>query len=132
MLRHIQSRSDSPTALYVDDFIVLTLVGRGVVQQKLVGDTINDTFPGADSEEKRRIPGPVQEVLGWDADLRSATVNPNIKGREKLLLYFFTFNTNRPHSIKEWKRLASLAERYSTGVCGMRDMVAPLQNTVAE
>jgi hypothetical protein len=97
-----------------------------------VGDTINGTFPGADSDEKRCTPGPAQEILGWDADLRSATVNPNIKGREKLLLYFFTFNTNRPHSIKEWERLASLAERYSTGVCGMRGMVAPLHNAVAE
>jgi hypothetical protein len=86
---------------------------EGVAQQKLVGDTINGTFPEADSDEKRCTPGPAQEVLGWDADLRSATVNPNIKGREKLLLYFFTFNTNRPHSA--WKRLASLVERCSAG-----------------
>jgi hypothetical protein len=80
MLRHIHARSNSPTALYVDDFIILTLIGRGMAQQKLVGDTINDIFPGADSDEKRCTPGPAQEVLGWDADLRSATVNPNIKG----------------------------------------------------
>jgi hypothetical protein len=59
-------------------------------------------------------------------------VNPNIKGREKLLLFFFTFNTNRPHPVKEWEQLASLAERYSTGVCGMRGMVAPLHNAVSE
>ena len=47
MLCHIHARSDSPTALYVDDFIMLTLIGRGVAQQKLVGDAINGTFPGA-------------------------------------------------------------------------------------
>jgi len=38
-------------------------------------------------------------------------VNPNVKGREKLLLYFFTFNTDTSHSIQEWEQLGAILAR---------------------
>ena len=132
MLRRIRLQSDSPTDLYVDDFIMFTLKGRGREQQRMVEEVIDSTFPGGVDLQKRRPPGPAQEILGWDVDLRTGLVNPNVKGREKLLLYFFTFNTDISHSIQEWEQLASLAERYSHGICGMRGMVAPLHAAVAE
>jgi hypothetical protein len=132
MLRRIRIRSDSPTDLYVDDFIMFTIKGRGKAQQKMVEEVIDSTFPGGVDTQKRRTPGPAQEILGWDVDLQTGLVNPNVKGREKLLLYFFTFNTSVSHSIQEWEQLASLAERYSHGICGMRGMVAPLHAAVAE
>jgi len=132
MLRRIRLQSDSPTDLYVDDFIMFTLKGRGREQQRMVEEVIDSTFPGGVDVQKRRPPGPDQEILGWDVDLRTGLVNPNVKGRKKLLLYFFTFNTDISHSIQEWEQLASLAERYSHGICGMRGMVAPLHAAVAE
>ena len=58
-------------------------------------------------------------------------LSPTSKGMRNFCYISSPF-TNRPHSIKEWERLASLTERYSTGVCGMRGMVAPLHNAVAE
>ena len=109
MLRRIRLRSDSPTDLYVDDFIMFTVKGRGKEQQRMVEEVIDSTFPGGVDAQKRRAPGPAQEILGWDVDLRTGLVNPNVKGREKLLLYFFTFNTDTSHSIQDWEQLASLA-----------------------
>ena len=66
-------------------------------------------------------------LLGWDVDLMTELANPNDGGREKLLFYFLTFDTEVSHSLVEWQRIASLAECYSIVVSGMQNMVAPLE-----
>ena len=66
------------------------------------------------------------DVLGWDTDLSQELVSPNHKGCDKLLFCFTAFNLHDAQPRVLWEVLASLADRYSTGLVGMTSFVMPL------
>ena len=132
MNRYIQSRSNDPNDLFVDDFQYLSLALMAVSHQQLVHSTINGTFPNGVSQSKCVNPTTRAVVLGWDVDFDSELVKPNEAGCEKLLFFFLTFDTSCRQSLVAWQRLASLAERYSNAISGMQSLVQPLHKVTNE
>lgn len=130
--RWIDARSETPNDVFADDFVDLALTIKASAKQALVGCGINGTFPKGVSLGKQCTPALRQFVLGWDVDLVTELVNPTVAGCEKLLLYFFLFDTSLSHTLVEWQRLASIAEHWSTGVVGMRWTVSALNKGKCE
>ncbi len=93
-------------------------------------ESIDLNMPGRLSMGKRVTECLRTSIIGYDVDLVTGIANPNESGREKLLLHFFAFNPRESHTLAEWQRVASLAERYSQVICGTRGLVAPLQTAL--
>ena len=51
-------------------------------------------------------------------------------GLDRLFFEFFSIDLHLPQALHSWQVLASLAERYSLGLFGMRSFVAPLHKMV--
>ena len=71
-------------------------------------------------------------VLGWDVDFNYELVKPHEVMYEKLLFFFFTFDTSCRQPLVAWQRLASLAERYSNVIDDIRSLVQPLHKGTNE
>ncbi len=74
--------------------------------------------------EKSVTPSTKAEVLGWWVDLEQQTIRPSDKSIRKLMFVFFSINANASHwSLEVCQMLASLAQRYSQALMGMRPFV---------
>ena len=80
------------------------------------------------NESKTVHPTQHTEVLGWDTDLPAELCSPNTKGCNKLLVVFFCFDVKICQSYNLWEVLTGVAERYSTGLVGMKAFVAPFHH----
>ena len=130
--RRLKKDSEAPSAMFADDVASLELQIRADAQQSLIHRVIGGTFPGGLSVPKICRPATAHPVLGWDCDLCTEMIRPNKGGCEKLLHTFMCFSTAVDHPLSEWQKVASLAERYSLAICGMRWAVSALNQGKVE
>ena len=119
--------------LYVDDIIALVLAADAVRAQHLVHSCIVNMFgPGSVELSKSMAPAVVQTIIGWSINLVDETIRPSDRGIKKLIVAFFSVDGVSPVSLHSCQVLASLAQRYSLGLRGMRCFVQPLHRMVAK
>ena len=115
--------------VYVDDFLGLSLAHNAHFDQQC-WFTVTKSMLGPDaiSDDKTVLPTLRTDLLGWDTCLVAERSMPNQKGCDKLLHSFFRFDFSKPQPLSVWQLLASLAERYSLGLVGMRSFVTPFHH----
>jgi hypothetical protein len=119
--------------LYVDDIISLVLTEGAFVAQSSVQTCVVNMFgPGSVELSKSMPPAVVQTIIGWTINLVDETIRPSDRGIKKLVVVFFSVDCSIPVSLHLCQVLASLAQRYSLGVRGMRCFVQPLHRMVAK
>ncbi len=127
--RKIDSLIAGVSTVYVDDF-------KGCVEDRyaisdhntarlIIKACIHET---ALSEEKSCPPSKKADIIGWSCDMLNETFGPNEKGINKLLLCFYFVDYNRPLTCRVYQLLASLAERYSSGLCALSAFVYPFHS----
>jgi len=114
---------------YVDDFIGFSHLTTASSDQSTLHKCINNIL-GDDTIQldKSVPPSTITDVLGWNINLLTETIRPSDKGIDKLLFAFFFVDIRKPQTLKTYQLLASLAERYSLAILGMRPFVAPLHS----
>ncbi len=127
--RKIDSVIEGVSTVYVDDFKGISEDKYAFSDHEIAKSIIkacinNDSL----SSEKSCSPSKKAEIIGWNIDLMNGTFGPNEKGRNKLLLCFFYVDYNRPLTCKVYQLLASLAERYSSGLCSLSAFVHPFHS----
>ena len=111
--------------LFCDDFIGCGHYSVVERDQSAARDLINGVF-GDDKValEKSVPPSTEAEVLGWWVDMVRATIRPSDKGIRKLMFVFFSIDSTASHwPLQMCQMLASLAQRYSQALMGMRPFV---------
>jgi hypothetical protein len=112
---------------YVDDAIGLARAEVAASDQCIVEEKILLCFgEGSVAVDKSISPLVIQEVIGWLVNLLSESLRPSDKGIRKLLWAFVVLGNKPELTRKEYQRLASLAERYSQGLRGLRPFVSAL------
>ena len=115
--------------VYVDDLIGFSHMSRAIADQKMAQEVIIRTFGPTSLSEKSLLPCQSGEVLGWTVDLVRELIRPNDKAIRKLMFAFFTVDLEADKwPLRQCQMLASLAERYSLALCGMKNFVQPLHN----
>lgn len=113
--------------LFCDDFIGCGHHSIAMVDQQAARVLIDNVFgPGKVALEKSVLPSLQAEVLGWWIDLENGSIRPSDKGIRKLMFVFFSVDNTASHwSLEMCQVLASLAQRYSQALMGMRPFVQP-------
>ena len=111
--------------IFCDDFIGCGHFSIVDYDQTLARDMVVKVFgEGKVALEKSVLPSTEAEVLGWWVDLVAGTIRPSDKGIRKLMFVFFTLDISSTHwSLQMCQVLASLAQRYSQALMGMRPFV---------
>jgi hypothetical protein len=93
--------------------------------QQAARNLIDNVFgEGKVAVEKSVLPTIRAEVLGWWVELEKGTIRPSDKGIRKLMFVFFSIDNTASHwSLEMCQVLASLAQRYSQALMGMRPFV---------
>ena len=114
---------------YVDDFMIFSHDRHCEIDQNINQANIKALF-GDDAIEPSKCvrPSKTANVIGWFVDLTRNLIRPNDKGLNKLLFVFFFVDEKKPQPLKVFQLMASLAERYSHAIKGMRSFVDPLVN----
>ena len=118
---------------YVDDTMGFALANRAHIDQQNFR-RVARAIMGNDSainDSKSVLPTLRSDNIGWDTNLETELAGPNQKGCDKLLHCFCRVDVSHPQSKALWYVLASVAERYSTGLLSMRSFVSPLHHMVA-
>ena len=119
--------------LYVDDIISLVLANEAILAQSSVQSCVENLFgPGSVELAKSMPPAIVQTIIGWTIHLVFETIRPSDRGIKKIIVAFFSVDCLSAVSLHLCQVLASLAQRYSLGVRGMKCFVQPLHRTVAK
>ena len=117
---------------YVDDFMGLAPQSDAEHDQGTFQNLARGVLGDSALNLAKSVPPSSQgDVIGWYVDLLSGTIRPSDRGIDKLLFSFFSFDPRVPLSLRLYQVLASLAERYSRALRGMRAMVAPLHHMVS-
>lgn len=115
--------------VYVDDLIGFSHKALAVADQYAAQHLIINIFGPKSLAEKSLAPCLVGEVLGWTVDLEKEVIRPNDKAIRKMMFAFFMVDLNATHwPLQQCQMLASLAERYSLALCGMKNFVQALHN----
>lgn len=123
---------DGPCFVYVDDYMGFGHKDRLWEEFERVMAFLLDALGREALSPKTVKPTDRGEVLGWYLCLfcllqKCATIRPNDKGIRKLALVFLSIDLEAVYwSLHLCQVLASLAERYSQGIMGMRPFVEPL------
>jgi hypothetical protein len=115
--------------VYVDDLIGFSHWSTAASDQKVAQNIIVRTFGPFSLAKKSLFPCLSGEVLGWFVDLEMGLIRPSDKGIRKLMFAFFTVDLamNRI-PLQQCQMLASLAQRYSLALRGMKNFVTPLHS----
>ena len=115
--------------IYVDDLIGFSHVSVAAIDQSIAQDIIIRTFGPTSLADKSLPPSLSGEVLGWTIDLVSELIRPNDKAIRKLMFAFFSVDLQASRwPLQRCQMLASLAQRYSLALCGMKNFVQPLNS----
>ena len=119
---------------YVDDRFHASPADRIALDHQLVHD-INVAVYGANAldPEKSQPDGPTMTAIGWFLDAIKGTIRPSDKAIKKLVVAFFSvsISSSAIWSLKQCQMLASLAERYSLAMIGMRPFVQAFHGLAA-
>jgi hypothetical protein len=125
MLEVLVKSSEGTIFVFCDDFIGCGHFSVVNADQVAACELIIHVFgDGKVALEKSVPPSSKAEVLGLWVDLDRETIRPSDKGIRKLIFVFFSVNTESSHwSLEMCQVLASLAQRYSQALMGMRPFV---------
>lgn len=127
--RAIALRCAGSVHIYVDDVIGFSHVSVAAVDQSIAQEIIIRTFGPKSLADKSLPPSLSGEVLGWTLDLVSELIRPNDKAIRKLMFAFFFVDLQASRwPLQRCQMLASLAQRYSLALCGMKNFVQPLNS----
>lgn len=113
--------------VYVDDLIGFSHLSSADADQKAAQRLILNVFGPKSLADKSLTPCLHGDVLGWTVDLVKEVLRPNDKAIRKLMFAFFTVDLQESHwPLQQCQMLASLAERYSLALCGMKNFVHAL------
>jgi hypothetical protein len=116
----------TPVVLFVDDFGSAGSFEDTLHDSKLVQKTLIDVIGVQAVAKDKSEHSQCAIFLGWlinFLDSRGATISPKPEAMEKLCYYLFSFDESKKQSLKLWQILASLIERYSSGIMGSRPFV---------
>jgi hypothetical protein len=119
---------------YCDDSVGCSPAESAISDFELAQGVCRDMFAEhAVSLPKLVHPTPQAAVLGWWVDLVSELIRPSDRAIRKLAFVFFVaLDTDQPKwPLPLCQVVASLATRYSAGVCGMKPFVAPFNHLLA-
>ena len=121
------------TMIYVDDLIGCAHHSVVDHDQHLVQQHCLRLFGPKALDADNTLPSTAAEVIGWYIDLIKATIRPNDKRIRKLFFVFFAvIDSEKTHwPLIHVQIVASLAERYSMGIIGMRAFVDPFNKLLA-
>ena len=111
---------------YVDDRFIGSHYSHASADRLIVIETNRKVYgPFALDDEKSQDVNTFMTAIGWTVCSATGTIRPNTKGVMKMTLAFFSISTSpkATWSLQQVQSLASLAERYSWGVIGMRPFV---------
>lgn len=130
MLEIVRAAIVGVVFIFCDDFIGFGHRDEVDRDQLIAQQVIVRTFgDDAWADEKCVTPCVRTEILGWWVDLISETVRPSDKGIRKLTFSFFMVKTNDKYWELEFcQLLASLAQRYSAALMGMKPFVQPFHS----
>lgn len=115
--------------IYVDDLIGFSHFSVAETDQSMAQGVIIRTFGPKSLADKSLLPSLSGEVLGWTIDLASELIRPNDKAIRKLMFAFFSVDLHATRwPLQRCQMLASLAQRYSLALSGMKNFVQPLNN----
>ena len=120
--------------LYVDDLLGCAHHSQVEEDQSTVQSFATRVFGTKALAADNTIPTTAIDVIGWHVDLVAETIRPNDKGIRKLYFVFFAI---LDLDAKNWPLVhvqiaASLAERYSMGIVGMRAFVTPFNRLLSK
>ena len=122
-----EDTASGPVDVYVDDAMAISLAERArYEQQRYSADCEIAMGPKAMNYGKEVAPTTRLEILGWLVDLIFETFQPSDKAARKLTFAFVIVAGNHHMCMNTYQMLASLADRYSHGILGMRPFVFPL------
>lgn len=115
---------------YVDDFSNFSHKSTAQYIQSVVRAELETTFGVGNGfdPKKSHSPSVEQTLLGCLCNLQTGLVRPSDLASEKLLFIFFTVDLDVGHPLRVYQCLASLAERYSRYMRGMRPFVSALDS----
>jgi hypothetical protein len=117
---------------YVDDAIGLAIEEHAKGDQEIVEGAIENTCGiGSVAVDKQVLPCLEAEIIGWWVSLTRESLRPSDKGIRKLFWAFLVLADKQQLLLKDYERLASLAERYANGLLCMRPFVRALHNMTA-
>jgi len=123
----VNAKVDGVVATYVDDLNGFFHYTTALRDQNTMVSTMKGLLGPKALSDKSWGPSPTGEVIGWYIDLTAGTIRPNDRGIRKLALVFLTLDISPSArwSLHLCQVLASLTERYSRGIIGMRTFVEP-------
>ena len=120
-------------SLYVDDIMTLALAEEALAMQTQVQLIAESVFGSGSIERKKSCPPSlIQTIIGWTVNLKQESIRPSDRGIKKILFAFFAVDINEKVSLHLCQVLASLAQRYSLCLKGMRCFVQPLHHMTSK
>lgn len=119
--------------IFCDDFIGFSHHLHAATDQESAQSLIVSVFGDNAWAEEKCVPPSLQaEILGWWVDLRTATIRPSDKAIRKLTFTFFSVDVSATYwPLQLCQVLASLSNRYSAALMGMRPFVNPFYEMCA-
>jgi len=113
--------------IYVDDFIGVAHFSHAAADQLRVQLLILQLLGDKGLAPDNTLPTSSADIIGWRVDFALATVRPNDKGIRKMFFVFFVLvDSDQAYwPLNHVQIVASLAERYSVAIIGMRAFVDP-------
>ena len=120
--------------LYVDDLLGCAHYSQVEDDQSAVQKFAIRVFGSKALAAGNTLPTTATDVIGWHVNLISATIRPNDKGIRKLYFVFFAILNLEANywPLVHVQVAASLAERYSMGIIGMRAFVTPFNKLLSK
>ena len=123
-LGRLINRSITGTAdIYVDDFSAMSPIGSAAQDQAVAESPITECFGPYSLSDKIDRPATHGEIIGFEVDLLRETIRPSDKAVRKLQTAFLSCDVHMRYPVRFWQIQASLAERYSHVINGMRAFV---------
>jgi len=113
--------------MYVDDTIGVSRDQESGMRDQIIARNVMVDALGPDAVNKAKSTPPAKEldIVGWKIDLVRETMSLTEKALMKLAYVFFNLKEDEKISVVTYQKIASLAQRYSEGIVGMRPFVAP-------
>lgn len=114
--------------VYVDDYIGIAEASKADPDMVTAKSFLLGVLGPDGLSPKDVPPTSAGEILGWLVDFTAGTIRPSDRAIRKLALVFLTLDissSNLRWSLHTCQVLASLSERYSHGILGMRPFVQP-------
>ena len=120
-------------SIYVDDLMGFAHFSIVNSDQKKVQDFILKLLGNKGLAPDNTLPTTSADIIGWRIDLIRETIRPNDKGIRKMFFtFFFLIQSHEKYwPLQHVQIIASLTERYSLAIIGMRAFVDPFNKLLS-